>query len=91
MRLIIRFPDGRRAEALLLAESADWLRVTMPGYDDAIDLRRSGGSWIDESGQRVSIEAMLTPPVRRFAAVPEPRPAPPKPPAPQTRRAASGG
>jgi hypothetical protein len=62
MRLILRYPNGMRAEALLLAREDDLLRIIMRGFEETLELRLHEGEWHDEQGQRVSIEAMLCSP-----------------------------
>ncbi len=68
MRLVLRYPDGTRSEALLLLQSAEVLRVVVPGFDDTCELHLVRGRWIDEEGRGISIEAILS--------RPEPLPAP---------------
>lgn len=70
MRLILRYSNGRRTEALLLSRGARLLRVTVPGCNDTLELSMEGEHWVDEQGWRVSIEAMLSAPV---AVVERPR------------------
>jgi hypothetical protein len=62
MRLILRYANGMRTEALLLSESAGAMRVTIPGCNDTLEFSVEGEHWVDEQGQRASIEAMLARP-----------------------------
>jgi hypothetical protein len=62
MRLILRYSNGKRTEALLLSRSAGAMRVTVPGRSDTLEFRGAGEHWTDEVGRRVSIEAMLAQP-----------------------------
>jgi len=59
MHLIIAYHDGRRAEAMVLAASTERLRISIPGCDDAMELRVEGDGWITENGERVEIESMI--------------------------------
>jgi hypothetical protein len=68
MRLILRYANGRRTEALLLSRSEGTMRVTVPGCNDTLEFRSDGEHWTDERGRRVSIEAMLAQPVVESAA-----------------------
>ena len=61
MHIILRYPDGSRMHALLLSEDGDRLRVTMPDAKDTVELRFVGEKWVDEAGNRVSIEALMWP------------------------------
>ena len=76
MQMILRYPDGRRVDALLLSKDGNRLRVTTPERNDAVELRLTRQIWQDEEGHMITIEAMLTPqifaepaPIRRAAAV----------------------
>jgi hypothetical protein len=59
MYLILRNANGQRAEALLLAMTADVMRVVVSGCDETIEYRRAGPFWVGDDGARVFIEAML--------------------------------
>lgn len=59
MHLTISFSDGRRAEAVVLAVSADRMRISIPGSDDATELRATQGAWFTETGEPVEIESMI--------------------------------
>lgn len=58
MHLIISFADGHRAEAIVLAVSADRMRITMPEYEDAMELRLRDGAWMTEDQRPVELEAL---------------------------------
>ena len=67
MRLILRYGNGTRTEALLLARSAGAMRVTVPGCKDTVEFRMENGHWADEEGRRVAIEAILSLPAEMAA------------------------
>ncbi len=64
--LILESRSGRFAEAVVLTQTADTIRLFVRGCQDAIELRRVGDDWIDEAGEPVAL-AFIT-------SVPEPRP-----------------
>jgi len=59
MHLIIRYGNGRRADALLLTMTADHMRLVLHGRDETIEYHRVNDRWIGDDGTRVAIEAML--------------------------------
>ena len=62
MHLVLRYPDGRRADALLLRRDEAAMRIVLRGRNETIELRFVRGSWLTEDGERVSIEAILMDP-----------------------------
>jgi len=69
MQVTIRFENGLRVEALLLAASAERMRVALPARGDALDLRLADGRWSLESGPAIEIEALIAfPPAARSAS-----------------------
>lgn len=60
MYTMIIFPGGRQVDALLLAASADRLRVVMPGRADTAEFRLIEGRWTSERGGCVELGAILT-------------------------------
>jgi len=59
MHLILRFADGHRAEALLLAKTANTMRVVLHGLNETVEFRNQSGLWVGDDGMRVTIEAMI--------------------------------
>lgn len=59
MHLTISFSDGRRADAVVLAVSADRMRISLPGSDDATELRAAHGAWFTETGEPVDIDSIV--------------------------------
>ncbi len=63
MHLILRHPSGRRVDALLLSHDDTLLRVIVHDCNETLELRFEQGYWIDEKGERLSIDAMLAAPL----------------------------
>jgi hypothetical protein len=59
MGMIIQFTSGRRFEALLLATTANVMRVVVSSERDALDLVRAGDEWYTQSGEPVEIEGLI--------------------------------
>jgi len=62
MHLILRYPNGRRVDALLLMRTDTLMRVILRGQNETLELKKVKGSWVAEDQQRVAIEAILTDP-----------------------------
>jgi hypothetical protein len=58
MHMIVKFQNGIRAEALLLAGGRDRMRLIVSGQADAIELSKADGYWYTEAGEPVEIEAI---------------------------------
>jgi hypothetical protein len=58
--MILRYPNGKRVEALLLLREPDRLRVMVHGRTDTLELKLVRDRWVDDDGHKVSIEAMVT-------------------------------
>ncbi len=63
MHLILRYPNGRHVDALLLSHHDTLLRVVVHDCNETLELRLEQGYWIDEKGERLSIDAMLATPL----------------------------
>lgn len=59
MRLEIRFENGRRAEALILAANSREMRVVVQDSGDTEEWQKFDGAWRDEGGTPIEIEAFL--------------------------------
>src|ERR1017187_5322820 len=59
MHTVIVFPGGRQVDALLLAASAERLRVVIPGRGDTAEFQLIEGRWTSESGGHVELGAIL--------------------------------
>ena len=60
MHLTIRHFNGRLVESIVLAVSADRMRITIPGWEDTIELMLTQGVWLTEAGEPVEIECMVS-------------------------------
>lgn len=58
MHTILLYPNGRRAEGIILSASEDTMRVVVKRTTDTIELRRVGSGWISENGSRVEFELL---------------------------------
>ena len=56
MRLLIRYMNGYRQDAILLVTMENRIRIAAPGSDDAMEFRFVGGHWISEDLEPVEIE-----------------------------------
>jgi hypothetical protein len=59
MLMTIRFQNGRRAEAVLLAASPDRMRIVTSSHSDTIELRRVGACWLAGEVAEIEIEALI--------------------------------
>jgi len=59
MFTVIVFPGGRQVDALLLAASAERLRVAIPGRGDTTEFQLIEGRWTSESGGHIELGAIL--------------------------------
>jgi len=58
MHMIIRFQNGLRVEALVLAAGREQMRVIIPQDADTLALSRQNGCWQTDGGEGVEIEAL---------------------------------
>ena len=59
MRMIIRYQNGLRIEAVLLAAGHDRMRVAIETQCDTVELHRVDAGWQTERGAAVEIEALM--------------------------------
>jgi hypothetical protein len=62
MHILLMYQGGRRSEAVVLAASANHMRVAMPGSSDTVELRLVEGRWMTESGAALELGAVLMDP-----------------------------
>jgi len=55
MQILIQYPMGVAIEALVLSMEPNRLRVTAPGFEDALELIHSGSGWATEQGQEIGL------------------------------------
>jgi hypothetical protein len=59
MYILMRYPVGVVIEGVVLAKRRNSLRVAAAGFADIIELKRSGGDWMDSGRQRVELEFLM--------------------------------
>ena len=59
MRMMIRYQNGLRLEAVLLAASSDRMRVAVETQCDTIELHRVDAGWRTQRGAAIEIEALM--------------------------------
>ena len=62
MHLILRYPNGKRADALLLSSGDGIMRVVVRDWNETLEFRLVSKLWTGETGEHVCIEAMLAGP-----------------------------
>jgi hypothetical protein len=59
MRMLIRYKNGLRVEAVLLAAYREQMRVAISSLRDTVELHRVNASWYTERGAAIEIEALI--------------------------------
>ena len=59
MRMIIRYRNGLRAEAVLLAANSERMRVAIESQRDTVELHRVEENWRSQRGAAIEIEALI--------------------------------
>jgi len=59
MYLLIRYPVGIIVQGVVLAKGRNRLRVAVSGFQDAIELKRSGPQWFTEAGEPIEFDFMM--------------------------------
>jgi hypothetical protein len=62
MRMMIRYQNGLRVEAVLLAANSERMRVAIETQCDTIELHRVDAGWCTERGAAIEIEALMAMP-----------------------------
>ena len=60
MRITLRYENGLRVEAVLVATSDYRMRIVVRGESDATELRLIKEQWMSEEGDAVDIESLIT-------------------------------
>lgn len=60
MHMILRYPSGRRVDGILLAASADRMRIVVRRVNETIELRLTEGQWISEGRDRVEMDGWIS-------------------------------
>jgi hypothetical protein len=59
MQAIIRYPDNRRVEVLVLSVGRYTIRAVPRESSDTLELRQSYGQWADEWGAPIEFESLV--------------------------------
>ena len=59
MLMTIRYQDGLRVEAILLAANHERMRVAFDSQSDTIELYKVDACWYTEDGVEIEIEALI--------------------------------
>jgi hypothetical protein len=59
MITLLIFPEGRRADAVVLSAERGRMRVAIAGRADATELTEVGGRWMTDSGLPVEFGAII--------------------------------
>lgn len=59
MHLILRYQNGVRVQAILLAASRDRMRLVIPNCTETIEFRLKDKTWISGDGEVAEIDAMI--------------------------------
>lgn len=59
MHLTMTYFDGRRIEGVVLAVSAERMRISIPGQEDAVELTLHQSVWMTEEQEPVEIDALV--------------------------------
>ena len=59
MHTIVMYPNGRKADGLILAASGDTIRVVIKRRGDTAEFRRVDGVWTSDDGSRVEFETLV--------------------------------
>jgi hypothetical protein len=59
MRMMMRYQNGLRVEAVILAASRERMRVAIDSQGDTAELHQVNSCWFTESGTKIEIEALI--------------------------------
>jgi hypothetical protein len=59
MSIVLRYATRRRVDAILLAASAERMRVVVRNQNDTLELHRVGSRWFSDRGSAVEIESIV--------------------------------
>jgi hypothetical protein len=59
MRMLIRYQNGLRVEAVVLAVNSERMRVAIGSQSDTVELHMVDGGWRTERGAAIEIEALM--------------------------------
>ena len=59
MRMLIRYQNGLRVEAVVLAVNSERMRVAIGSQSDTVELHMVDGGWRTQRGTAIEIEALM--------------------------------
>jgi hypothetical protein len=59
MRMLIRYQNGLRVDAVVLAVNSERMRVAIGSQSDTVELHMVDGGWRTERGAAIEIEALM--------------------------------
>jgi hypothetical protein len=59
MRMLIRYQNGLRVEAVVLAVNSERMRVAIGSHSDTVELHMVDGGWRTQRGAAIEIEALI--------------------------------
>jgi hypothetical protein len=59
MHTILLYPNGRRADGIILSASQDMMRVVVKRSADTVELRHVDGVWTSDEGSRIEFELLM--------------------------------
>jgi hypothetical protein len=66
MRMMLRYRNGLRVEAILLAADSERMRVAIDSQRDTAELHRVDAGWRTQRGAAIEIEALIAIPGTEF-------------------------
>jgi len=54
--MTIRYSNGHTLEAVLLSQTATFMRITVQGSEDVLELRNINGAWITDECEPVNVD-----------------------------------
>jgi len=67
MEMIIRYRNGHRIEAVLLAANSERMRVAIDSQRDTVELHKVDAGWRTQRGAAIEIEALIAIPGTEFS------------------------
>jgi hypothetical protein len=56
VRMLIRYSNGSKLNAILLARTETLMRVVLQGDDDTVEFQQINGIWVSEDGHAVDVD-----------------------------------
>ncbi len=69
MHMILRYPTGRRVDAILLSATSERIRAAVKYQGDTVEFRLVGNRWVSEQGTAIEIESLIADSPSTFARI----------------------